>query len=534
MVIFCNPKRGSYSLRQPKGELREDLSNRRIISTSQLCTVWLTLLLTAAASAATLQVPSASYPTIQSAIDDAIAGDEIIVAAGTYPEKINFLGKPITLRSADGKDVTTIDATGLMDSVVKCVTSETAATILDGFTITGGTGDVSVGLSGGGMLNIGSSPTVLNCIFIGNIASTFGGGIFNRNASPTITNCELRNNSGVRGGGMCNDTGSQPIITGCLFQGNSSNDGAGMYNYEASPIIRDCIFFDNPGNFGGAVCNENFSSPTFTNCLFEQNVGASSGGGIANLGDCSPTITNCIFRENRASEGGAIANDMSCNPTVRSCLFVGNSARRIGGAIMNFVNSMPQITNSTFVGNTADFGSVIDEDASQSTIENSIFWDNLTNAFGGTNNPVVNYTIVQGGFVGGVGNLDIDPQFLDADGPDDDPMTFDDNNYQVACNSPAIDTGNPAFIALPNELALNTQPRILGNNVDLGAYEFLPLTPGDFNNDTLIDLNDVAKFYTCMSDNPPSTNCLCIFDLDESDTITLEDFGIFRPLITGP
>ena len=51
------------------------------------------LLLTRAAVGATLNVP-ADFPTIQACIDAAVDGADIcLVAPGTYPETINFLGK---------------------------------------------------------------------------------------------------------------------------------------------------------------------------------------------------------------------------------------------------------------------------------------------------------------------------------------------------------------------------------------------------------------------------------------------------------
>ncbi|MCA9449548.1 MAG: hypothetical protein KC931_20680, partial [Candidatus Omnitrophica bacterium] len=52
----------------------------------------LLLLLALPIQAATLFVPS-DFPTIQSAIDSATHGDEIVVAAGTYYERIHFQGK---------------------------------------------------------------------------------------------------------------------------------------------------------------------------------------------------------------------------------------------------------------------------------------------------------------------------------------------------------------------------------------------------------------------------------------------------------
>ncbi len=53
------------------------------------------------------------YCSIQTAIDNAVNTDEIVVAPGTYFEPINFLGKAITLRSSDGPDVTIVNANGM-------------------------------------------------------------------------------------------------------------------------------------------------------------------------------------------------------------------------------------------------------------------------------------------------------------------------------------------------------------------------------------------------------------------------------------
>lgn len=45
----------------------------------------------------------------------AVAGDEVLVAPGTYNELINFLGKAVTVRSSGGRDVTIIDAGPVVD-----------------------------------------------------------------------------------------------------------------------------------------------------------------------------------------------------------------------------------------------------------------------------------------------------------------------------------------------------------------------------------------------------------------------------------
>jgi pectin methylesterase-like acyl-CoA thioesterase len=69
--------------------------------------------------------PGDPYCSIQTAIDAAAGvGDEIVVAPGTYSEAIDLFGKAVNLHSSVGPDDTTIDATGLGASVVKCITGE--------------------------------------------------------------------------------------------------------------------------------------------------------------------------------------------------------------------------------------------------------------------------------------------------------------------------------------------------------------------------------------------------------------------------
>ncbi len=193
--------------------------------------------LSGAAVADILHVPG-DYRTIQEAIDAAMDGDEVEVHPGTYNETINLIGKKITVRSSDGPEVTTIDAQG-NGSVVTCDSGEGPDTILEGFTITGGL------FEGGGMRNIGSSPTVRNCTFSGNMTGFLGlgGGMYNDNSSPTVTNCTFSGNTASGGGGMYNSD-SSPTVTNCTFSGNAAIFGGGMANSNSSPTVTNCIFWD--------------------------------------------------------------------------------------------------------------------------------------------------------------------------------------------------------------------------------------------------------------------------------------------------
>jgi pectin methylesterase-like acyl-CoA thioesterase len=53
------------------------------------------------ASAAALRVP-ARYPTIQAAVDAAVSGDEIRIAAGTYSEQVMITSKNLRLVGEPG------------------------------------------------------------------------------------------------------------------------------------------------------------------------------------------------------------------------------------------------------------------------------------------------------------------------------------------------------------------------------------------------------------------------------------------------
>jgi hypothetical protein len=295
------------------------------------------------------------FSTIQEAIDTCDNPWTIIVRAGTYVENIDFLEKPITLKSEQGPDVTIIDG-NQAGSVVTCQSGEKSGSVLDGFTITNGNA-----INGGGMCNVESSPTVTNCIFTGNWAS-YGGGIYIESGCPTVANCILTNNSvDFEGGGMYNKSCS-PTVIDCIFTENSAGDGGGMHNKSSNPTITNCTFGGNECFFlGGGIQNLDHSSPTVTNCTFTGNSCLAYGGGMYNEYYSSPTVTNCTFTGNSASAGGGMYNVSHINSTVTNCI----------------------LWNDT---------------------PGEIYNDNST--------PTVTYCCVQGGY-SGTGNIDEDPCFLD-------------------------------------------------------------------------------------------------------------------------
>ncbi len=260
------------------------------------------LLSVSTAEAAIINVPG-DEPTIQAGIVAAMNGDEFVVAEGEYFENINFLGKTITVRSTDPNDpvvvMNTIINGGGSGNVVRCIGGEGSNTVLSGFVITGGNA-----LDGGGMQNVGSSPTVTNCSFSGNTA--------------------------IFGGGMYNEASSNPIVTNCTFSGNSADAGGGMSNLSSSPTVTNCTFSGNTASVGGGMFNA-VSDAIVTNCVFSGNCAAGSGGGMVNAVS-SPTVTNCTFSGNTATDDGGGMSNGGGSPTVANTGFCGNTPDAIDGS----------------------------------------------------------------------------------------------------------------------------------------------------------------------------------------------------------
>ena len=383
------------------------------------------------AHGATNYVP-ADHPTIQAAIDAATTGDVIVVAPGTYLETIDFLGKGITLRSSDGPLVTIINGSGSSGSVVQCVSGEGPDTILEGFTITGGNAVV-----GGGMLNIGTSPTVIDCIFTGNSAGDRGGGMYNREGSPTVIATVFKQNSAVEMGG-------------------------GMFNLRASPTIRDCRFTQNASNKGAGMRNYINSHPTVTNSIFEYNHAGEEGGGMDNRKNSNPVVTGCLFIGNTAASGGGGMHNYvgravaTGNPTIVNSLFYANVAP--SGSAMRNNDPDPTIINTTFAYN--DGPAISSRNGSAPVLLNCIVWGNTGGSFSGQSSAssIVSYSDIEGSFPG-IGNLDLDPLFV----------SVANDDYHLTPMSPLIDAGTNDPLLPATDL--DGGPRIVGGTVDMGAYE---------------------------------------------------------------
>jgi hypothetical protein len=327
--------------------------------------------------------------------------------------------------------------------------------------------------------------TLTDDTIVNNAAGEFGGGVHvysdsSSSMNVTVRRGTIRSNRAACGGGLSfhapfDPTDQVVTISNSVFSNNMARTAAG------------CVVRDGTANGGGAIFTYR-SSPQIISSRFVSNRSGLSGGALASWYGSRPTVVNGLFAGNRAA---ARSSDSG------------------GGAIFSEFDSEPSIVNSTFVGNrAANQGGGVFSSRGSVRVSNSILWRNTARAGGGAQIGLANGCTlsasnndVQGGqagiFVGsgatvtwGAGNIDADPRFADADGPDGVLGTGDDDLHLV-WGSPAIDAGDAGM--LPTDVAdldgdgdvtevipydFEGDPRIVGGGVDMGADEFLN-TDGD-------------------------------------------------------
>ena len=275
------------------------------------------------AYADTLLVPS-EYGSIQSGIDAAIEGDIVSVEAGIYYETIDFIGKAITVSSADGDPSGTfIDGGVSSDSVVKFVTAETAKSILDGFTIRNGDA-----IDGGGVYILSASPTIQNCIISGNTASWFGAGIYLESGTLTLENVAIIGNASGNAGAGIYMKFSDGSITGGSIENNSGLSGVAIYFKDGTGVLTltDVLMKGNLGSkHAGAIYNKS-SSLIVQSCNFEMNVAGEDGGAFYAYNDSDSTFSNCQFLNNTAIINGGVAFFRNSTALFTTCTFDANIA----------------------------------------------------------------------------------------------------------------------------------------------------------------------------------------------------------------
>ncbi|MEA1973622.1 MAG: choice-of-anchor Q domain-containing protein, partial [Candidatus Cloacimonadota bacterium] len=247
-------------------------------------------------------------------------------------------------------------------------------------------------------------------------------------------------------------------LKGVIFQDNFGGSAISFNNNSTEKVLlENCRIINNqqwnhprvskarPLNFNGISTNDSNDFPEYTiinseinNCGNQCWEWSSSPGAIFTLWNSKINIINCTIADNSttASLGAAING--------------------------HYENSIMNIYNSIIYGNTPRQITITNEYADESgpyilNISHSLIQEGETqvcDAYGGNE---INWL---------GGNLREDPLWF----------ITDENRYFLSENSPCIDVGTlnlPEGIELP-EFDLAGNPRIYGDGIDMGAYEWNP------------------------------------------------------------
>ena len=256
----------------------------------------------AALNAQIINVPQ-DYPNIQTAINSAFENDTILVAQGVYYENINFNGKNLVLcsnytLSGNPEDISATVINGSTPihadtgSCVLIVSGEDSTAVLQGFTITGGTGtkwEDEHNLNhwyteGGGILIQNSSPTIKNNIITANeailktsgISSAGGGAIRCGDGNPHILNNVISYNQGLYGGGIVLNYSAAVIKNNLIFGNSGGSDFGGgglwiLFNGDLPVIIENNTIVNNHSNMGGGGVRFYYADATLVNNILWGN-----------------------------------------------------------------------------------------------------------------------------------------------------------------------------------------------------------------------------------------------------------------------
>jgi hypothetical protein len=229
---------------------------------------------------------SGDTSTIAAALAGASAGDEIVLAPGTFVEHDIELVDGVRLHGITGfaADVV-IDAAGL-GRVMRAIGAG-PGTSIEHLTVRGGLvqgtcgGDPGTGTycMGGAVLLIESAPSFIACDFLANEAQDNGGAVASVLSAPTFSDCRFEGNRARHGGAITfvssSLAGALPRIDGSVFESNVAGaDGGAIYAYLSDPILTHSTFRANEsGEQGSGMFWYEPTPPVVEQCIFAFGLG---------------------------------------------------------------------------------------------------------------------------------------------------------------------------------------------------------------------------------------------------------------------
>ena len=314
------------------------------------------------------------------------------------------------------------------------------------------------------------------------------------------------------GGGIKLDWSDATLMDNRISE-NSAKWGGGLYMQHSDATLMDNIISGNSvGRVGGGLLVGS-SSPTLTNNTISGNWAGEGGAGL--WVNVSPaTINNNTIKGNSAGLWGGGLVIWAASSTLANNTITGNSAGMWGGGV-DVYHSSPTLTNNTIASNAG--GGVYNHGdpeypAGTPLITNCILWANDQYDLRGAS---ATYSDIGTGQVDGEGNISANPKFVGA------------GDYHLQGGSPCIDAGSNAAPALP-DTDKDGNPRIVGNAVDMGAYECqqpsvitveIDIKPGSYPNSINLGSHGLIPVAILSSAEFDATTV-------DPDTVTLSGAGV--------
>jgi len=373
-----------------------------------------------AASARTWKIAadgSGDAQTIQAGIDSAAVGDSVLVGGGRFLENIDFKGKAIVVKGS-GPENSTIDGSSHPESCVRFQSGERHTSVLEGFTLTAGTGSCPVpGCHfGGGVYIFDSEPSVRMNLITQNSATNWGGGVYCSapnfvQMTPLVEQNVIEYNRADRnGGGIAVEAGSAPVIRNNTFRSNEAveGDGGGIWifvNTDGTTVTGNLITGNLAGDHGGGILATSSSSPRvfmeIVSNLIVNNTARGTAGYLSSGGGILLGFVHLWFHQNTLAFNAGEGPDSSW-----------------GGGNMAIHEGDQCLIEKNVIAFASIGGGIRCTGSTQATIQNNLTWMNS-----GGNGSGTCETWWQGN-----GNVIDDPHFCDV------PV----NDFTVAANSHVI------------------------------------------------------------------------------------------------
>jgi len=269
-------------------------------------------------------------------------------------------------------------------------------------------------------------------------------------------------------------------LTNNTFTGNTArNNGGGAYIFGVTGTLSNNTFTGNTAKYRGGgvhVINPHGTSggtATLTNNTFSGNTVTVTaiypiehcGGGGAYVGADS-TLTNNIFTGNIVTGGYGgggvyiIGYGSTGTGTLTNNTITGNTATINGGGIRAKFSYPENLYNNIIWNNTSPEGADLYID----NTGDDPFFPTTVNLFNNDFDQSASGTYIVIPFT-------IDPSNLD----NANPLFEGSGDFYLTASSPCINTGDNDAPNLP-DTDIDGNPRIVGGTVDMGAYEFQPVS----------------------------------------------------------